>query len=149
MLSLSPGKVKYRDITCLCKREAGMLDCPCYDLMEATKSEEDNHVPASDGTADTRWRSLFMEAKHIREWCVVNYDNEAYPGIVIELEEHNVMVKCMHRNGIKFFCSSPREDVTWYAEKQILRLIPEPQVLNKRSEQIDKASWLYVEEQLR
>lgn len=150
MLSVSPGKLKYRDITCLCKREAGMSDCPCYQLMEATISEEDNHVPAFDRTTETRWRPQFIETKHIGEWCVVNYDNEAYPGIIIEVEEHNIMVKCMHRNGInKFFWRSPREDVTWYADRQILCLIPEPQVLNKRSVQVDKASWKYVEEQLK
>lgn len=57
MLSVSPGKLKYRDIICICKREAGMLDCPCYQLMEATISEEDNHVPAFDGTTETKWHS--------------------------------------------------------------------------------------------
>lgn len=81
---------------------------------------------------------------------MVNYDNKAYPGIIIEVEEHNIMVKCMHRNGInKFFWRSSREDITWYADRQILCLIPEPQVLNKRSVQVDKASWKYVEEQLK
>ena len=76
-----------------------MLDCPCYQLMEATISEEDNHVPASDSTTETRWRPQFIEAKHIEEWSVVNYDDEAYPGIIIEVEEHNIMFKCTHGAG--------------------------------------------------
>lgn len=141
VLSVSPGKLKYRDITCLCKREAGMLDCHCYQLMEAT---------AFDGTTETRWCPQFIEAKHIGEWCVVNYEDEAYPGIIIKVEEHTIMVKCMHRNGInKFFWPSPREDITWYADQQILCLITEPQALNKCSVQIGKASWRYIEEQFR
>lgn len=60
------------------------------------------------------------------------------------------MDKCMHRNGIStFFWPSPREDISWYADQQILCLITEPQGLNKRSVQIDKASWRYIEEQFR
>uniref|UniRef100_A0A0E9P581 Uncharacterized protein n=1 Tax=Anguilla anguilla TaxID=7936 RepID=A0A0E9P581_ANGAN len=71
-----------------------------------------------------------IEAKHVGEWCVVNYEDEGYPGIITEVQEKIVKVKCMHRNGInKFFWPSPREDITWYADRQIVCLIPEPQVL--------------------
>ncbi len=102
------------------------------------------------GTTETRWRSEFIEAKHIVEWCVVNYDDEAYPGIISEVEEHNIMVRCMHQNRTdKFFWPNPRDDVRWYADQQSLCLIPQPQVLNKCSVQVDKAAWKYVEEQLR
>lgn len=34
VLSVSPGKLKYWDIKCLCKREAGMLDFPQNQLKE-------------------------------------------------------------------------------------------------------------------
>ena len=40
----------------------------------------DYHVPASDGTTETRWCPELIEAKHIREWFVMYYDDEAYPG---------------------------------------------------------------------
>ncbi|KAK1903682.1 Killer cell lectin-like receptor subfamily B member 1 [Dissostichus eleginoides] len=90
-----------------------------------------------------------IEVKHIGEWCVVNYDNEAYPGFIMDAEGHSVKVKCMHRNGInKFHWPSPREDICWYYDWHILCLIPEPQALNKRSVQIEASAWKYVEEQL-
>ncbi|CAK6955727.1 cyclin-dependent kinase 2 [Scomber scombrus] len=112
VLSVSPGKLKYRDITCLCQREEGLLDCPCYQLKETTMTEED--VPVSTGTSKIRWRYELIEAKHIGEWCVVNYDNDAYPGIIVEVEEQNILIKCMNCNGInKFYWPSPREDINW------------------------------------
>ncbi|KAL7381150.1 hypothetical protein ABVT39_001214 [Epinephelus coioides] len=37
ILSTSPGRVQYRDITCLCLREKGVLACPCFELKEATR----------------------------------------------------------------------------------------------------------------
>lgn len=45
--------------------------------------------------------------EHIGQWYIANYDEEAYPGIIQEVEE-DVCVKCMHKNGInKFFWLSP------------------------------------------
>ncbi|KAI3367244.1 hypothetical protein L3Q82_008297 [Scortum barcoo] len=58
----------------------------------------------------------------------MRYDDEPYPGIILQLEENNVKVKCMHGNGVnKFFWPSPRDDVNWYSDEQIMCLIPEQQ----------------------
>lgn len=90
-----------------------------------------------------------IEVKHIGEWCVVNSDNKAYSGVIIDAEGHSVKVKCMHRNGInKFHWPSLRDDICWYHDWQVLCLIPEPQALNKRSVQIEASAWKYVEQQL-
>lgn len=43
--------------------------------------------------------SEMIELKHTREWCVVNYDNEGYPGVIMDVEEHSVKVKRLHCNG--------------------------------------------------
>lgn len=78
--------------------------------MEAT-------ISCTTETTKTGWRPEFIEAKHFAEWCVVNYDDKACPGIIIEAEEHNIMVKCIHWNGLnKLYWPSPRKDVTWYAD---------------------------------
>lgn len=98
---------------------------------------------------ETPWRPEAVDSKYIGEWCVVKYDDEVYPGIIMDVEEHSIHVKCMHRNGVnKYFWPSPREDVSWYADEQLLCLIPEPQALNKRSVQLDKSTWKYLEDHL-
>ncbi len=59
------------------------------------------------------------------QWCIVNYDGEPYPGIILEVEE-DVRVKCMHKNGTnKFYW--PREDWyrSWYRDDQIICLMKE------------------------
>jgi hypothetical protein len=146
VISVSPGQIKYRDITCLCKTDSGMLDCPCFQLKEATLGDPaaSNQLPASHDKADTTWRPGTIELNHVGEWCVVNYDHEGYP-----VEEHNIKVKCMRRNGINtFFWPSPKEDNCWYSDGQIISLMPEPHAVNKRSVQMRKSTWKYVEEHL-
>ncbi|MED6243611.1 hypothetical protein ATANTOWER_023429 [Ataeniobius toweri] len=61
------------------------------------------------------------------------------------LEEYNIKVKCMHWNGLnKFFWPSPRDDVSWYNDDQIMCLIPEPLAVNKRSVQIEQQFWEFI-----
>ncbi|KAL7877596.1 hypothetical protein SRHO_G00042390 [Serrasalmus rhombeus] len=83
------------------------------------------------------------------EWCVVNYDNDGYPGIILDVEEHSVKVKCMHNKGINKFCwPSPRDDINWYGDWQILCLMPEPQLVNRRAFSVEPSVWKYMEDQL-
>ncbi|KAL7379514.1 hypothetical protein ABVT39_000587 [Epinephelus coioides] len=90
-----------------------------------------------------------MEQHHSGQWCAVGYDDDPYPGIILEVEEHNVKVKWMHRNGInKFFWPSLREDVNWYEDDQIMCLIPEPLPVSKRSVEIDQGFWEFIIGQL-
>ncbi|XP_053472676.1 uncharacterized protein LOC128602725 isoform X1 [Ictalurus furcatus] len=88
------------------------------------------------------FRPNVLEHHHSGQWCVVRYDDEPYPGIILKVEENNVEVKCMHRNGVnKFFWPSPRDDINWYHDDQIMCLIPEPLALNRHSAEIDQRFW--------
>ncbi|XP_029573673.1 uncharacterized protein LOC115164901 isoform X2 [Salmo trutta] len=121
------------------------------ELKEATLGDPaaSNQLPTSHDEADTTWRPGTIELNHVGEWCVVNYDHEGYPGIIIDVGEHNIKVKCMHRNGInKFFWPSPKEDICWYSDGQIICQMPEPWAVNKHSVQMEKSTWKYVEEHL-
>lgn len=103
----------------------------------------------SASSTPTLYRPDAIETDHLGQWFIVLYDAHPYPGISLELEEHNVKLKCMHRNGInKLFCPSPREDINWYSDDQILCLIPEPVSVNKRSVQIETNVWQHLEEHL-
>ncbi|KAK2892368.1 hypothetical protein Q8A67_012356 [Cirrhinus molitorella] len=144
VLSVSPGILKYRDISCFCQAAEGVFDCPCHSLEEVTLVATDE----IDKTGND-FRPSVIEQHHSGQWCVVQYDDDPYPGIILQVEENNVKVKCMHRNGVnKFFWPTPRDDVNWYSDDQIMCLIPEPQALNKRSVQIDKRFWEFIMSQL-
>ncbi|MEQ2216425.1 hypothetical protein XENOCAPTIV_015974 [Xenoophorus captivus] len=85
------------------------------------------------------------EDHHIGQWCVVHYDDAPYSGIILQLEEDNIKVKCMHRNGLnKLFWPSPRNDVSWYSDDQIMCLIPGPRAVNKRSVLIEQHFWEFI-----
>lgn len=127
------------------------MDCPCFNLQEVTLADVaiSSESPACGKLPDNPQRPEMIEAKHIGEWCVVNYDNEAYPGVIMDAEGHSVKVKCMHHNGInKFYWPSLQEDICWYHDGQVLFQIPEPQALIKRSVQIETSAWKCVEQQL-
>ncbi|XP_061899472.1 uncharacterized protein LOC133647790 [Entelurus aequoreus] len=144
------SKEKYRDISCFCQRLDGQLDCACFDLKVATLDGVPVPPPTQTPPTENRetpWRPEEVDSKYIGDWCVVKYDDDVYPGIIMDVEEHSIRVKCMHRNGVNKFCwPSPRDDVSWYADDQLLCLIPEPQALNKRSVQLEKSTWKYMED---
>lgn len=67
-------------------------------------------------------------------------------GVILDVEEHNIKVKCMHRNGMnKFYWPGPREDVNWHDDSQIVCFISEPRPINQRSVEIDPIMWTYLE----
>jgi len=75
--------------------------------------------------------------ENIGKWCIVNYDCEPHQEIIQEVED--VKEKCMCKNGTnKFFWLSPREDINWYRDEQIVCLMKESQPLNKRYVQLEK-----------
>ncbi|KAL7392517.1 hypothetical protein ABVT39_025857 [Epinephelus coioides] len=83
-------------------------------------------------------RPEVITKENIGLWCIVTYDGEPYPGIILEVEDV-LRVKCMHKNGTnKFYWSSPRDDIHWYPDDQIVCLMREPQPLNKRSVQLER-----------
>lgn len=71
------------------------MDCPCSDLKEgmiitaATLSKPEDH---------TKWRPEVITATDIDQWCVVNYNEEAYPSIISDVQGISVIVKSMHFN---------------------------------------------------
>lgn len=148
VISTLPGKIQYRDITCLCQREQGVMDCPCFNLKEATLHADVGLILKSK-VPTTSWRPEVITIDCVGRWCMVKYDDDHYPGIIINVEDDNIQVNCMHRNGInKFFWPGPRKDISWYADNQIVCLIKEPQALNKRSLQVDQETWKYLKEQM-
>ncbi|KAI4815738.1 hypothetical protein KUCAC02_005869 [Chaenocephalus aceratus] len=82
VICLSPGIIKYRDITCLCQADKGKLDCPCYGLKEVSLVEE----PIQECTREPT-RPEVPTKEEIGQWCIIKYDGEPFPGIILEVEE--------------------------------------------------------------
>ncbi|KAL7402357.1 hypothetical protein ABVT39_013834 [Epinephelus coioides] len=143
VISLSPGTIKYRNITCLCQTDKGVLDCSRYGLKEVSLGEV-----ASPHHTEEPSRLEVITKENIGQWCIVTYDGEPYPGIIVEVED-DVRVKWMHKNGTnKFYWPSPRDDIHWYPDDQTVCLMRERQPLNKRSVQLEKTVWTFLEKHL-
>ncbi len=65
IMSTSPGKMKYRDVTCLCEKERGVMDCPYFDLKEVTLQDVVALPPP--------WRPEVISSDYIGRWCVLRY----------------------------------------------------------------------------
>ncbi len=93
VISTTPGTVKYRDISCFCQLAKGVWDCPCYELQEATFMMEEN--TAEKNNASVPSRPDVIGNHHCGQWCVLSYDEDLYPGVILDVEEHNIKIKCM------------------------------------------------------
>ncbi|KAL2099467.1 hypothetical protein ACEWY4_005947 [Coilia grayii] len=150
VLSLTPGVLKYRDVSCFCQAGENVWDCPCYGLQNIVIGA----VPPTqkDQTEPQTQRPDVIESHHCGQWCIVNYDGQPYPGIILTVEEQNVQIKCMHRTGRydlnRFYWPSPIEDLNWYAENQIMCLMPEPVAANKRYIELDDKIWAFLKAEL-
>jgi hypothetical protein len=115
IVCLTPGKFMYRDVSCMCKANEGVLDCKCFEpkhfqfetivtpLLQAKATaaagashddrpnvHEKQAAPAavSDGVAS---QTLLLKPDkiipdHEGAYCVIVYDEKLYPGIIIEDE---------------------------------------------------------------
>ena len=75
-----------------------------YEDVSSVKSEEE-HADADVVTSC----SGRMAGTHV----VVRYGKQLYPGLVIDEDEADVRVKCMHKTGINRFFWPPRDDSCW------------------------------------
>lgn len=113
VLSLTPGNLKYRDISCFCQADNHIWDCPCFSLQSVPPTGKEKSEPQTH-------RPKVIEDHHCGQWCVVNYDGQPYPGVILMVEDHSIQIKCMHRSGRydlnRFYWPSPIEDVNWYED---------------------------------
>ncbi|MEQ2252521.1 hypothetical protein ILYODFUR_022622 [Ilyodon furcidens] len=63
VISSCKGKIHYRDITCVCQREEGLINCPCFDVNEAIlQPDEETHrkgvITAWQPEVITSWSML-------------------------------------------------------------------------------------------
>lgn len=78
----------------------------------------------------------------IGKWCIVNYNNNFYPG-VINIQKMHAQVKCIHCVGKNRFFWPHQDDILWYLLEDILDLIPAPRNGTKHHVKILKKIHLF------
>lgn len=68
---------------------------------------------------------------------MVRYDDKIYPGIVLDSDEDEVYIRYMHRVGnhvdeYSFYWPKAVKDECWYQIKDVLHVIKEPKLLNRK-----------------
>jgi hypothetical protein len=81
------------------------------------------------------------------DFVIVSYGLKKYPGHIIEQEDNLVKVKCMEQVG-KFgnWKWPKKEDVLWYTQNDILKIIPPPITVNNRGYYSVKDMEKYVDQ---
>ena len=133
MVTLSPGEILYRDVSCMCSA-TGNLECNC----QKTKYFSFNHT---DGQSHSVTKVQWHGQEIVGRWCALLYDHTIYPGIIQDKNETHCQVKCMHRVGVNRFFWSIRDDLHWYPFKGILTLIPLPENVTSRHVAIAREVW--------
>ncbi|CAL8361158.1 unnamed protein product [Arctogadus glacialis] len=118
--------------------EPGPSNNPANVNPQPTISERPLREPQK-GPHEIDWSQNEM----IGGWCVVTYDKELYPGIILAKDEANVQVRCMHHAGLgkNRFYWPPRNDEIWYLLDDIVRLISAPENVTLRHVEIQKDIW--------
>ena len=107
VVTITPGEILYREVSCMCSTKK-QLRCQCFTTQHFTfnKPAQKQKLP-TEGIA---WGS----EDQLGKWCVLKYDNDLYPGIIMNTDEAHALVKCMHNAGANRFFWPAREDILWY-----------------------------------
>lgn len=132
------GGISYRDVSCLCSTQR-ILQCQChntkkfnFEVQAAVATEE-----ATDEQSEIPWQ----DSNIIGQWCALRYDDDIYPGLIQEVNETHVEVKCMHQIGNNRFYWPQRHDILWYLHEDIIQIIPPPTSVTSRHMEINKDIW--------
>jgi len=155
-----PGQLQYRELSCFCQGICKSCSCFDLKTFQFQLSENDSAQPSSDissisgtenscsdarvvtVTSNVQLSDVVMQssllpitsdnyADLVGKYCVVKYNNKAYPGKILAMNETDIRVECMHCIGTRydsnrFFWPDKMKDIWWYAYSDILSLIPEP-----------------------
>ena len=108
---------------------------------QAAETNSNELLVGAAETCGRRLISIENVDNLLNNWCVVKYEERIYPGIVTNIEETYIEVKCMSSAGTNRYYWPARDDVCWYSPENVLFCIPEPQRVGSRHRQIDPELW--------
>ncbi|MGH0152464.1 UNVERIFIED_CONTAM: hypothetical protein FKN15_059111 [Acipenser sinensis] len=143
VITLAPRELVYRDVSCMWSTQK-QLDCKCFNTQHFSFSRKVPTAapqPASEGkpqpVKEIQWGSPGL----LGQWCMLRYDEDLYPGIILNTDEMHVQVKCMHRVGSNRFFWPVHDDILWYLFDDVLEIIPPPQPVTSCHVEILKEAW--------
>ena len=121
------------------------LNCQCFNTLHfsfhkpAPKAPNAPIVPVE---REVEREGIDWESENvIGSWCVIKYDSDLYPGIILNTDETHAQVKCLHKGGNNKFFSPLIDDILWYLFDDVQELIQPPQPLTSRHVGIEKEVW--------
>ncbi|KAF4114133.1 hypothetical protein G5714_004356 [Onychostoma macrolepis] len=139
------GELIHRDVSCMCATRQ-QFNCKCFNTQcfsfgqkvpTAVPQSASEGNPQPQHEKEIQWGSPEL----LGQWCMLRYDQELYPGIILSTDETHVQVKCMHRVGPNRFFWPARDDILWYLFEDVLEIIPPPKPVTKRHVEISKEVW--------
>ncbi len=167
VITLAPGELIHRDVSCMCTTWQ-QFNCKCFNTQcfsfgqkvptavpqpasegNPQPSSEGNPQPAieenpqssSEGNPQPEKEIQWGSPELVGQWCMLRYDQELYPGIILSTDETHVQVKCMHHVGPNRFFWPARDDILWYLFEDVLEIITPPKPVTKRHVEILKEVW--------
>ncbi|XP_041360121.1 uncharacterized protein LOC121376342 isoform X1 [Gigantopelta aegis] len=138
VVSSSAKEITYRHVSCFCK-PTEKFKCKCFTTRHFSFHKAENQ-PAKENCITLTVYSQDLKGQH----CIIEYDGKPYPGLIMEVDESDVLVKAMHRVGPlwhnRFFWPT-MSDECWYSYDSIIRLIPEPVKIGSRHRQVEQKIW--------
>lgn len=116
------------------------MKCQCYNSKTFT-FEIQVTASTQEGKSQNPSEIPWQNSDIIGQWCCVKYDEEIYPGVIQDLNETHVNVKCMHRIGVNRFFWPQQDDVLWYLHEDVIRMIPPPTSVTSRHMETDRNIW--------
>lgn len=78
----------------------------------------------------------------IDQFCIVDYENRPYPGIILDVDDDQLEVQVMHSIGVNRFFWPLKVDIIWYKKDKVITLLNnEPQPVTSRHCSIEKSMW--------
>ena len=162
--------IAYRRVSCFCSTN-DKYNCDCYatrrfsfGAVPAPLTPVDPELSTSDGHSCNIDAGLItvgndkgvilapiVFSHNLKEQhCIVEYEGNPYPGLIMEADESDVWVRSMHRVGRlwqnRFYWPTMQDDC-WYSYDAVLALIPEPVKVGSKHREVEHEVWARMAEQ--
>ena len=101
VISLAPGELMYCDVSCLCSIKKD-LNCTCFNTQHfrfRQKGLAAPEQPANEEKTQPVDEIQLGNPGLLGQWCVEEYDDDLYLGIILGTDEMSVQVKCLRLVG--------------------------------------------------
>lgn len=116
------------------KREESSSESECEvpELSEDEGADWNRAPTSSEPESEDDVRIKNPKKVNVKDYVIVKYAGQHFPGLVLRLVGNRYEVKAMERSGLKHWRWPERDDVLLYNHQEILKTISPPKQINKR-----------------